>query len=109
MKMYLLIHETVPLGYAMLAAAHGSLACYLQHSEHPDVKSWVEGRFDKVVCRADDLAFERAKALEGKVTLTESGLDGREVGVVLRPRQEWPKWVRFLPLYKGPRLVERHR
>ncbi len=103
MKMYLLIHETVPLGYAMLAAAHASLAGYLRFIDHPDMKEWVSGRFDKVVCRADDLAFRRAKDLEGSLVLTESGLDDREVAVVLRPRQDWPKWVRFLPLYKGPR------
>ena len=33
MKMYILIRESVPLGVAMLAAAHDSLACFLKHKD----------------------------------------------------------------------------
>lgn len=100
MKMYILIRESIPLGNAMVAVAHASLACYLRFAEHPDVTEWLSGRFYKVVCQVSDKEFERARAMEDHVVITESALDGAEVAMALRPRAEWPKAMRFLKLYR---------
>lgn len=42
MKMYILIREDVPLGFAMLAAAHASLAAYLKFRDSEEVQHWPE-------------------------------------------------------------------
>jgi len=102
MKMYILIKASVPLGYAIVAAAHASLACYLRFKDHPDVGKWLSGPFRKVVCKVPENAFEAAKAVEDHVVLTESSLGGQEVAVAFRPREEWPKSFQFFPLYQQP-------
>lgn len=101
MKMYILIKASVPLGNAIVAAAHASLACYLKFKDHPDVAAWLAGPFRKVVCKVDDKAFEDAKSIEDHVVLTESSLGGQEVAIAFRPREEWPVSFKFLPLYRG--------
>jgi peptidyl-tRNA hydrolase len=100
MKMYILVRESVPAGFAVLAAAHASLACYLRFRESPEVAAWLSGPFYKVVCRVTDGEFEAARAFDDNVVLTESALDNMEVAIAFRPRTEWPKAFRFYRLYR---------
>lgn len=100
MKMYILVRESVPVGFAILAAAHASLACYLKFRESPEVVAWLSGPFYKVVCRVSDAEFEAAKAFEDCVILTESKWEGQEVALAFRPRAEWPTAFKFYRLYK---------
>jgi peptidyl-tRNA hydrolase len=100
MKMYILIKESVPTGFAVLAAAHASLACYLKFKDTSDMNLWLSGPFYKVVCRVNDQEFEKAKEFEDHVLLTESALEGREVAIAFRPREEWPQAFKFYKLYK---------
>jgi peptidyl-tRNA hydrolase len=98
--MYILIKETVPVGNAVLASAHASLACYLKFKETPEVKQWLSGPFNKVVCCVNDGEFEKAKKVEDNVILTESALENREVAIAFKPREEWPKPFKFFRLYR---------
>lgn len=98
--MYILLRESVPTGFAILAAAHASLACYLKFRDTPEVAVWLAGPFYKVVCRVNDTEFEAAKAFEDSVVLTESALDNTEVAIAFRPRAEWPKAFKFYRLYR---------
>jgi peptidyl-tRNA hydrolase len=100
LKMYILIREAVPPGFAVLAAAHASLAAYLKFKDAPEVAEWLSGPFYKAVCRVSDAEFERAKEVAEHVVLTESALGGQEVAIAFKPRREWPKAFRFLRLYK---------
>lgn len=100
MKMYILVRESVPAGFAILAAAHASLACYLKFRDAPEIAGWLAGPFYKVVCRVTDTEFEGAKAFEDSVILTESALDNAEVAIAFRPREEWPRAFKFYRLYK---------
>jgi len=100
LKMYILIREAVPPGFAVLAAAHASLAAYLKFKDAPEVAEWLSGPFYKAVCRVSDAEFERAREVADHVVLTESALGGQEVAVAFKPRREWPKSFRFLRLYK---------
>jgi len=100
MKMYILIKYDVPQGFAVLAAAHASLAGYLKFKETPEVIEWLSGPFYKTVCRVSDTEFERAKEFSEYVVITESALEGKEVAIVFKPRQEWPKFFRYLRLYR---------
>jgi hypothetical protein len=101
MKMYILVKDSVPPGFAVLAAAHASLACYLKFQDSPEVKEWLSGPFYKVVCRVSEEEFERAKGVEDHVALTESALGGAEVALAFRPREEWPKAFGFFRLYRS--------
>jgi len=100
MKMYILIRESVPAGFAMLAAAHASLACYLKFKDTPEVAEWLAGPFYKAVCKVSDEEFEKARELENHVVLTESALDNLEVALAFKPREEWPKHFKFYRLWR---------
>jgi hypothetical protein len=98
--MYILIRESVPTGFAVLAAAHASLACYLQFKDALEVAEWLAGPFYKAVCKVTDEEFERAKETPDHVVLTESALGGQEVAIAFKPRAEYPKAFRFFKLFK---------
>jgi hypothetical protein len=98
--MYVLVRESIPVNYAILGAAHASLAAYLKFEQSPEVREWISGPFYKVVCKVSDKEFENAKEVEDHVVLSESALEGEEVAVAFKPREEWPKWFKFLRLYK---------
>lgn len=100
MKMYILIRDDVPQGFAVLAAAHASLAAYLKFRDTPEVAEWLSGPFYKAVCRVSEAEFAKAKEYEDHVVLTESALEGREVAIAFKPRAEWPKAFKFFKLYK---------
>lgn len=100
MKMYILIKDSTPTGFAILAAAHASLAAYLKFSESAEMREWLSGPFYKVICRVTDEEFERAKTVPDHVVLTESALDNQEVALAFKPRAEWPKMFKFLKLYR---------
>jgi peptidyl-tRNA hydrolase len=100
MKMYILIRDDVPLGFAMLAAAHASLAAYLKYQHTPEVQSWLLGPFCKVICRVTAKQFEQAKQTPDHVVMTESALAGQEVAIAFKPRDEWPKSFKFYSLYR---------
>ncbi len=101
LKMYILIRESVPTGFAVLAAAHASLAAYLKFRDAPEVAQWLSGPFYKAVCKVTDEEFEKAKGFEDHVVLTESALGGQEVALAFKPRAEWPKAFRFYRLYRS--------
>jgi peptidyl-tRNA hydrolase len=100
MKMYILVRDDIPLGFAMIAVAHASLAGYLKFQDTPEVAQWLAGPFFKAVCKVNAREFESAKAVADHVVMTESALAGREVAIVFKPREEWPKMFRFLRLYR---------
>ena len=102
MKMYILIREgaEIIVGFAILAAAHASLAAYLKFRDTPEVQEWLAGPFYKVICHVTDDEFERAKAVEDHVVITESVLGGQEVALAFRPRTAWPKEFKYFRLYR---------
>lgn len=100
MKMYILVRDDIPLGFAMVAVAHASLAGYLRFRDSPEIAEWLSGPFFKAVCKVNAKEFENAKAVPDHVVLTETALEGREVAIVFKPRTEWPKMFRFLKLYR---------
>lgn len=100
MKMYILVRDDIPLGFAMVAVAHASLAGYLKFQDEPETRQWLAGPFFKAVCKANAKEFENAKQVADHLVLTESALENREVAIVFKPREEWPKMFKFLRLYK---------
>lgn len=100
-KMYILVRDDIPLGFAMVAVAHASLAGYLKFRDTPEVSEWLSGPFFKAVCKVNAKEFENAKTVPDHVVLTESALSDQEVAIVFKPRHEWPRMFRFLRLYRS--------
>lgn len=102
LKMYILIHEDVPVEKAINSNAHASLACYLQYKQDPGMQTWLATSFAKVTCRVNEAEFQKAKQCENITVITESSLGGREVAVAFCPREdhEWPNVVKFAKLFK---------
>jgi peptidyl-tRNA hydrolase len=98
--MYILIKDDVLPGFAVLAAAHASLAAYLKFKDEPEVAKWLFGPFYKAVCKVNEKEFEKAKGYKDHVVITESAIEGQEVAIAFKPREEWPKMFNFLRLYK---------
>ena len=98
--MYILVRDDIPLGFAMVAVAHASLAGYLTFQDTPEVKQWLSGPFFKAVCKVNAKEFANAKQVVDHVVLRESALDNQEVAIVFKPRDEWPKMFKFLKLYR---------
>lgn len=63
MKMYILIKESVPLGFALVASAHASLAAYLKFKDSEEMKKQLSGSFYKTICKVNDKEFENAKQI----------------------------------------------
>jgi len=100
MKMYILVRDDIPLGFAMVAVAHASLAGYLKFRDTPEIEQWLSGPFFKAVCKVNAKEFENAKTVSDHLVLTESALGNREVAIVLKPRESWPKMFTFFRLYR---------
>ena len=100
MKMYILIKESVPIGHALVAAAHASLATYLRFQDADEMRQWLSGRFYKVVCKVTDNEFEQAKLTPDHVVITESSMQGQEVAMGFRPREEWPKPFKYFRMVR---------
>lgn len=100
LKMYILIRESVPAGYAVLAAAHASLAAYRAFEDSPEMQEWIGGTFYKTVCVVNDREFEQARDCPDHVLITEAALDDAPVALAFRPRRDWPKAFRYFRLYR---------
>jgi len=100
MKMYILVKESVPIGFALVAVSHASLAAYLEFQDTPEVQEWLSGPFYKTICKVNDTEFEKAKEIKDHVVITESALDNQEIALAFKPREEYPKSFKFLRLYR---------
>ena len=98
--MYILVKEELPVGNAIVAAAHASLACYLKFRESEEMSTWLSGPFFKAVCKVSNQDFEAAKSCPDHVVITESRLNDQEVVLAFKPREEWPKSFKFFSLYR---------
>jgi peptidyl-tRNA hydrolase len=100
-KMYILIKDTLPSGIAITAAAHASLAMYLKYQNNEAMQEYIETSFAKVICKVDDLEFERAKEHDIRhLVLSESTLPGIETAIVFFPEEELPKQFKYYSLWK---------
>lgn len=105
MKMYILVREEVPLGYAMNGVAHASLGCFLKFAGHRPMQRWLADSFRKVTCVVNDAELAEAMRELGpdqQVVITESVIGHETVCVAFCPRKddEWPEIFSTFRLYK---------
>jgi len=101
MKMYILVREDVPLGYAINGVAHASVACFLKYAGHRDMQRWLADSFRKVTCIVNDAELAQAMSnADNHVVITESVIGHETVAVAFCPRKEWPELFESFKLYK---------
>ena len=102
-KMYILVRDSVPLGFAINAVAHASLACYKKFENDPDMIDWITNHFSKITVKVTFAEFELAKLTGKHVVITESRLNNQELAIAFCPRDnsEWPLSFRKFPLYNN--------
>lgn len=100
LKMYILLKDDLDPSWAPLVAAHASLSAYLRMQNSLDMIIWSEASFMKVICKVNQKEFDTAKTFKDVTVITESALDNKEVAIVLCPREEYPKPVKFYKLWK---------
>ena len=99
-KMYFLVKDSIDNGHAIVAVAHGSIICYKNFLDHPDMIKWNAESFRKVVCRVTEEQFQKAKEYGSFATVTESSLGGIEVALVFRPGVEVGEGINFFKSLK---------
>jgi peptidyl-tRNA hydrolase len=99
MKMYILIKDAVPNKFVPVVAAHASLACFKKFENEPDMQTWINATFKKVVCKVNSTEFDLAKNEEKSLLLTESVLNNDEVCIVFCPREQYSKQFAFFKLW----------
>lgn len=97
--MYILIKREVPDKFVPVIAAHASLACFRKFEHTPDMQTWINGIFKKVVCVVNETEFQNAKKEPDHIVLTESALDNAEVCIAFSPREEYSKMFKFLKMW----------
>lgn len=100
MKMYIAIKDWVPTGHALNIAAHAGLIGWLEYQDLPETQEWLDTSFKKVTCMVSDEEFAELKKVPNSYVITESRLDGDQVGIVFAPRNEWPEIMKTLRLWR---------
>jgi len=103
LKMYVLIKDWVDVGHSINSATHAGCAINKHWPEYSDpiMQEWYSDSFRKVTCKVTEEQFEKAKTFgDDWFVITELQFDKKEVILVLKPRREWPKFFKFLKLYK---------
>ena len=116
LKMYILIRDFMDVGHAVNSCAHAGAMIeshfprvikanhpksdMIGFKKDPIMAEWYADSFRKVTCKVDDKTFEKAKEYEDYFVVTEMAFDNEEVALVFKPRREWPKFFKFLSLYK---------
>lgn len=100
-KLYILLLDDVPLGYAINAAAHAGCSAALGWRDDPDFETWAATSYRKVTCTVTQNQLAQCKLAcgGGWIDITESALGSKVVAVVFKPRDEWPKVFKHLRLY----------
>lgn len=101
MKAYFLVRDSIPTGWAILAAAHAAVKMLEEFRSEPDTQLWLQD-FRKVLVRVSDRDFEKAK-LRGLdfISFTDDDFDpNQEMVLAFRPQRHWPSFFRGLKLYE---------
>lgn len=100
-KSYFLIKEDYPVGYALNSMAHAGAMLALKYDmTEPLMREWLNTSFRKVTCKVTLEQFEQAKKYDDWFVVTELAFDKQEVILVFKPREEYPKFFKYLSLYK---------
>lgn len=93
LRMYVVVRDSIPSEELFAPIASGVVSCYRRFIDDADMKNWVAGSFAKVIVKANEKEFEKAKKA-GDYTEAADGV------LVFKPRPEWDKVFKFMKLFK---------
>lgn len=100
-RMYILIVDWMDTGHAVNTAAHaGAMINSRWKEDDADMADWYKTSFRKVTCKVTPVEFEKAKTYENWFAVTEMAFENKEVALVFKPRDEYPRFFQFLKLYR---------
>ena len=100
-RMYVLIADWIDIGHVVNSCVHAGAMIESRFDRNdPAMADWSANSFRKITCKVTPEEFERAKKFEDWFVVTESAFDNKEVILVFKPRDEYPKFFQFLKLYK---------
>jgi hypothetical protein len=99
LKSYICILDWVDPGHAINSAAHAGTILMLEWRDDPILWEWTESSIRKTTCEVTDDQFKYLKRFEDYKIITEIAFGGKEVGMVFKPRAEWPKYFKYLKLW----------
>ena len=106
LKLYILVKESMlerDFGHTILSIAHAMAAGSRNWAGDEIFEKWANESFRKVLCKVSDEQFEKAKTYfpeDEFQVMTECAIDNQELTIVFKPREEWPKFFKFLTLLK---------
>lgn len=98
--------DWVDPGHAINSAAHAGTIIKLRWPNDPDVVEWTKSSIRKVICEITHQQFECLKQFDDYEIITELAFDGKEIGLIFKPRKEWPKYFNYLKLW-GREMLNR--
>ena len=93
----------IDIGHAVNTMFHaGAMIAGHWPRTDPDMADWYANSFRKVTRKVTDAEFERAKkeAPDWFVVTEMFYGPNKEVALIFKPREEYPKFFKFLRLYK---------
>jgi hypothetical protein len=108
LKSYICILDWVDSGHAINSAAHAGTIIMLEWPNDPMVIEWTKNSIRKVTCKITPEQFGYLKQFEDHYIITELAFRsikdpaGKEVGIVFKPRDEWPKYFKYLKMWRLP-------
>lgn len=102
LKMYILIREDTPADIVPLIATHTAMGTYKKFELWIGTQKWFLTKLQKtVICKVSRRQFEIAKGYGEYFALTEvHHQELGELGLGFCVQGEYPKFFKFLPLYK---------
>ena len=98
-RMYILVRQSTPRGWAVNGVGHVALMCYLKFKKHPDTKWWLKNSFRKVTCLVSDEEFKLAKRAGDYVVFKEDDLDDMPLTMAFKPRHKYPCYFNGFKLF----------
>jgi peptidyl-tRNA hydrolase len=100
-KEYIVVREDVPDYFVPVICAHASLIGHLAWHALPCYQNWLANSFRKVVVQVPSWDFLELKEMSiSKRVVTESGLGGKEVAIVVCPGIVLPDKFKQYKLWK---------
>ena len=92
----------IDVGHAVNSMFHaGAMVNKHWSKDDPDMIDWYSNSFRKVTCKVTEDEFEKAKTEASDwFVVTEMAFDNQEVVLVFKPRDEYPKFFKYLKLFK---------
>lgn len=98
-RMFILVREKAPTGWAVNGVGHAALMCYLKWKNDPEMIDWVKKSFRKVTCIVSDEEFDLAKKAGNYVIFKENDLGGMVCTMAFKPRKKYPCYFNGFRLY----------